>query len=323
MAADGDLVQLWIYDLSGGLARMYSQMLLGRQIEAIYHTSVVVGGFEHYFGGGINVAPAGSTPFGRPMQKLDLGCTQLPEEVRAELLAELSERYTPQAYSLFSNNCNNFSSEFAQLLVGKDIPSHITALPSTVLNTPFGQMIAPMLSGLEQQMRSMRGQAFTPAAATAPSQPGPTASTSAAAGSLAPSLPAATQAAVATPAEAQQQQQQQQGQPAAGEGPALHAAEVEIEAAVAAGMMREAEESTQRPHQQQQPTQDAAAAPAAPAAPAAADAARLAAELEIANEVRLLMAEGMTAHDAQAAAMEAAMARRGSQQTSGQQGTQA
>lgn len=32
--------------------------------------------------------------------------TQLPEEVRAELLAELSERYTPQAYSLFSNNCN-------------------------------------------------------------------------------------------------------------------------------------------------------------------------------------------------------------------------
>lgn len=33
-------------------------------------------------------------------------CTQLPEEVRAELLAELSERYTPQAYSLFSNNCN-------------------------------------------------------------------------------------------------------------------------------------------------------------------------------------------------------------------------
>lgn len=106
------------------------------------------------------------------------------------------------------------------------------------------------------------------------------------------------------------------------EGPALHAAEVEIEAAVAAGMMREANEGTQR-LREQQPTQDAAAAPAAPAAPAGADAARLAAELEIANEVRLLMAEGMTAHDAQAAAMEAAMARRGSQQFSGQQGTQA
>lgn len=107
----------------------------------------------------------------------------------------------------------------------------------------------------------------------------------------------------------------------------MHSAEVEIEAAVAAGMMREAEESLDRLHLQQHlPTREAAAAspavPAAPAVPAGADAAKLAAELEVANEVRLLMAEGMTAHDAQAAAMEAAMARRGSQQGQGQQNTQ-
>ncbi|KAL4427632.1 hypothetical protein ABPG75_001721 [Micractinium tetrahymenae] len=311
--ADGDLVQLWIYDLSGGLARMYSQMLLGRQIEAIYHTSIVVGGLEHYFGGGISVVPAGSTPFGRPMQKVDLGRTELPEDIRAELLAELSERYTPQAYSLFSNNCNNFSSEFAQLLVGRDIPSHITALPSTVLNTPFGQMIAPMLSGLEQQMRSMRGQAFTPAAPAAPAQPTAAAgAASAAAAPLVPALPPAAAAAAGAPAAAQQQQQPVQ--PAGSEGPALHAAEVEIEAAVAAGMMHEADESMARLHLQQPP-----GAAAVPAVPAGEDAAKLAAELEIANEVRLLMAEGLTEHDAQAAAMEAAMARRGSQQGQGEQ----
>jgi thiol-disulfide isomerase/thioredoxin len=35
-------------------------------------------------------------------------------------------------------------------LVGKNIPSHITSLPATVLNTPFGQMLRPML---DQSMR--------------------------------------------------------------------------------------------------------------------------------------------------------------------------
>ena len=38
------------------------------QIEAVYHTSIVVAGSEYYFGGGINVARAGHTPFGRPIQ---------------------------------------------------------------------------------------------------------------------------------------------------------------------------------------------------------------------------------------------------------------
>lgn len=39
-----------------------------RQIEAIYHTGVVVHGRELYFGGGINVSRPGATPFGRPLQ---------------------------------------------------------------------------------------------------------------------------------------------------------------------------------------------------------------------------------------------------------------
>lgn len=171
-------------------------------------------------------------------------------------------------------------------------------------------------------MRSMRSQAFTPGAAAAFAQPAHAGSVaSAAANSLAPSLPAAAAVTAAAPAEAQQQQQQQHAQPATEEGPALHAAEVEIEAAVAGGMMQEAQESMERLHVQQQPTLEAAAAPsalAAPAAPGETDVSKLAAELEVANEVRLLMAEGMTAHDAQAAAMEAAMARRGSQQGEGQ-----
>jgi hypothetical protein len=58
--------------------------------------------------------------------------THIPEDVRDEFLADLAERYTPQSYSLLHNNCNNFSHELAQLLVGCGIPDHITGLPAEV-----------------------------------------------------------------------------------------------------------------------------------------------------------------------------------------------
>lgn len=51
------------------------------QIEAIYHTSIVVGGVEIYYGGGIQEAVPGRTPYGRPIQVLDLGCAALPAPV--------------------------------------------------------------------------------------------------------------------------------------------------------------------------------------------------------------------------------------------------
>ena len=50
-----------------------------------------------------------------------------------------------QSYDLFLHNCNNFTNDFAMFLVGKGIPDHITSLPQTVLNTPFGQMLKPQL----------------------------------------------------------------------------------------------------------------------------------------------------------------------------------
>ncbi len=43
-------VELYVYDLTGGMAKAMSPMLLGTTIEAIYHTSIVVAGTEHFFG---------------------------------------------------------------------------------------------------------------------------------------------------------------------------------------------------------------------------------------------------------------------------------
>lgn len=65
-------------------------------------------------------------PFGRRSE------TEIPAEMRDELLADLSERFRPEDYRLLSHNCNTFSNEFAQLLCGVGIPAHITGLPDEV-----------------------------------------------------------------------------------------------------------------------------------------------------------------------------------------------
>ncbi|KAI9687792.1 MAG: hypothetical protein M1822_001872 [Bathelium mastoideum] len=86
------------------------------------------------------------------MEKIHLGTTQLPTEVILEYVEALKATYTTESYDLFSHNCNNFSHDFSMFLVGEGIPSHITSLPQTVLNTPFGQMIKPQL---DQTMRTI------------------------------------------------------------------------------------------------------------------------------------------------------------------------
>ncbi|KAA8619069.1 thioredoxin [Pyrenophora tritici-repentis] len=161
-------VQLYVYDLSKGLARNMSMQFLGIQIDAVYHTSIVLDGIEYYFGQGVQTCRAGATHHGQPMEIIKLGQTSLPMEVILEYLESLKTIYTPESYDLFTHNCNNFSNDFAMFLVGKGIPDHITSLPQTVLNTPFGQMLRPQI---DAAMRPIT-QAPTPQPAhTVHSQP--------------------------------------------------------------------------------------------------------------------------------------------------------
>jgi thiol-disulfide isomerase/thioredoxin len=122
-----------------------SRQFLGIQIDAVYHTSIVLENIEYYFGQGVQTCRAGATHHGRPMETIKLGKTDLPMEVILEYLESLKEVYTPESYDLFAHNCNNFSNDFAMFLVGKGIPDHITSLPQTVLDTPFGQMLRPQI----------------------------------------------------------------------------------------------------------------------------------------------------------------------------------
>ncbi|PKA59223.1 DeSI-like protein [Apostasia shenzhenica] len=154
MAEEGARVILNVYDLSHGLARQLSGALLGKSIEAIWHTGVVVYGNEYYFGAGIQHDPAGMTPYGKPIRVVELGVTHVPKEVFEDYLQEISPRFTPETYRLLSHNCNNFSNEVAQFLVGTSIPDYILQLPNEVTNSPMASLFLPMIQQLETTMRS-------------------------------------------------------------------------------------------------------------------------------------------------------------------------
>ncbi|KAK9530695.1 hypothetical protein VZT92_012183 [Zoarces viviparus] len=143
-------VKLYIYDMSRGMARQLSPLMLGRQLDGIWHTAIVVHGKEFFFvGEGINNCPPGGTPLGNPDSIVDLGSTEVPADIFMEYLFSLAESsYSGDKYNLFEHNCNTFSNEVAQFLTGQKIPSYITDLPSEVLSTPFGQALRPLLDSI-------------------------------------------------------------------------------------------------------------------------------------------------------------------------------
>lgn len=139
-------VQLYVYDLSHGMAAQLSQQLLGVPIEGIWHTSVVVHDTEIYYGKlGIQRSIPGMTFHGDPLKKIDMGKTSTPMEIIEEYLGELGSIFGGEHYNLFDHNCNHMSDELSQFLLGKSIPDWITSLPSTILATPFGQMLRPLI----------------------------------------------------------------------------------------------------------------------------------------------------------------------------------
>jgi len=133
-------VELYVYDLSHGMARMLSQQFLGKQIDAIYHTGVVVYGYEYYFGGGIVYSRPGQSSAGHPIQKLMIGHTAKTQQQFHDYLISQSHRFTQSTYSLLRHNCNNFSDEMTLWLCDRHIPSHILNLPQDAFSTPQGQV---------------------------------------------------------------------------------------------------------------------------------------------------------------------------------------
>lgn len=148
-------VVLQVYDLSQGMARSMSRMLLGKQIDGIWHTSVVVYGSEYFYGGGIAHMAPKTTPYGQPVQELTMGQTGKTKEEFMAFLRRLSPRYSMEGYHILYHNCNNFTNDCLEFLLSTSLPAHIKDLPMEFLNTPLGRSLEPTISRFMQMTVGM------------------------------------------------------------------------------------------------------------------------------------------------------------------------
>ncbi|XP_044253467.1 uncharacterized protein LOC123004330 [Tribolium madens] len=148
-------VELYIYDLSKGMAAALSPMLINKKIDGIWHTSIVVYGREYFFGShGVSSCNPGTTALGQPLRVKTLGETQVPYSVFIDYINGLSEStWAGSTYDLFHHNCNNFSEEIAQFLCGCSIPKYILDLPNEVLSSSLGPAIPLLVAQLEKSAR--------------------------------------------------------------------------------------------------------------------------------------------------------------------------
>ncbi|XP_032686328.1 uncharacterized protein LOC116851224 isoform X1 [Odontomachus brunneus] len=143
-------VELYIYDLTKGMAAMMSRLLIGRQLDGIWHTAIVAYGREYFFGpAGIQSVRPGGTELREPQKIEKLGETYLPYSVFLEYINGLgTSTFAPGTYNLFKHNCNYFTEELSNFLVGKGIPKYILDLPEEILQTPVGQALGPLIETL-------------------------------------------------------------------------------------------------------------------------------------------------------------------------------
>lgn len=130
-------VFLRIYDLSRGMATVMSESILGFKLDGIWHTSIELFGNEYFFQSGLFYQRAGSTHYEPYVERVSLGRTDCSRDTLHEFIELSRSTWTPAAYHLFENNCNNFSDSLAVFLLEKGIPRHILELPEKVKASPF------------------------------------------------------------------------------------------------------------------------------------------------------------------------------------------
>eukprot|EP01061_Rhynchopus_euleeides_P007956 TRINITY_DN1701_c0_g2_i1.p1 TRINITY_DN1701_c0_g2~~TRINITY_DN1701_c0_g2_i1.p1 ORF type:complete len:399 (+),score=133.23 TRINITY_DN1701_c0_g2_i1:77-1198(+) len=175
-------VHLYMYDISKGMARALSPMMLGREIEAIWHTSVVVYDREYLFSGGVGIldeAPE-TTPFGLPLHKKRISTTSKTQSEFRAWNRTQAAAFGPDSYNLLQKNCNHYSDAALRFLTGEGVPDTVSGMMGSIVNSPLGRIAVQFLDGVQQQLTQQMQQqqsggqttsAAAPASAPARSSP--------------------------------------------------------------------------------------------------------------------------------------------------------
>jgi hypothetical protein len=161
---------LLVYDITQGNSELFSGVLLGKKLEAIYHSRILVHGREFWFGGNIFMSlPPMTQYFGPTLEKsgkmklqqstynpelkcVHLGYTlmKLDEIVeyqhQNQFGGSMCDKFTKETYDVLTRNCNHYSNELAQVLCGNRIPDVITSQPLVILDAPRMKVLVPLLN---------------------------------------------------------------------------------------------------------------------------------------------------------------------------------
>ena len=182
MSSGSHEVRLHVYDLSGGMAMALSASMIGKHIEGIWHTGIVVYGKEYYYGGGLQVGVPGGTHYGTPARVETLGVTSESMQGFETFLSSIAADYSPQSYHLLDHNCNHFTAQAAEFLGVGPIPDYVSSLPEEFLSTPFGAMLRPVIDSMMGGMGGALGESVSSTPAFGGGAPPPTSSSSSFAG---------------------------------------------------------------------------------------------------------------------------------------------
>ena len=152
-------VVLYMYDISGGMASAMSRALVGRQIDAIWHTGIVLHGAEYYFDGGVGIERGGPglTRFGRPVKTVSIGSTAQTKAQFEAWNRNQRSKFGPMDYNLLQRNCNHYTEDAAQFLCSLSIPDEVRHQVDIIMNTPMLQMFMNSMGGGNGNMMARGG----------------------------------------------------------------------------------------------------------------------------------------------------------------------
>ncbi|SBS90774.1 conserved protein, unknown function [Plasmodium malariae] len=85
----------------------------------------------------------------KPVNVISMGTTELQQSHFHEYLNGIQQNFTVDKYNLISWNCNNFTNEVCNFLVGKNIPEYILNTPYEVMSTSKGKLILDMMQSYQ------------------------------------------------------------------------------------------------------------------------------------------------------------------------------
>lgn len=134
-------VQLYLYNMSNVAERLAVKLFLG--IDGIWHSGLVAHDHEYWYGGRVHRTRAGQSPFGEPQSCVVLGRTLWSQRELLDIVVELSQRFSADAYDVLDLNCNDFCDALSLILCGCHIPGNIRGQAELALKSPIIRMLKP------------------------------------------------------------------------------------------------------------------------------------------------------------------------------------